>query len=142
MKVHRSIRTIQTGRGLNTWIYQIVYNTALDHIRKKPFYPKEALPSLASALPFAEPPDPSAGPEKAAEIACLRRQIDEALAKVSERERAAFVLRHYHGLKVMEIAQALGVSLGAAKSYLFRSIRKLQKELAEVKLCLGNGDHP
>ena len=142
MKVHRSIRTIKPGRGLNTWLYRIVYNTALDHTRKKSFFPKEALPPLASVLPFSEPPDPSVGPEKAAEIACLRSRIDEALTKVSERERAAFILRHYHGLKMKEIAQALGVSLGAAKSYLFRSIQKLQKELTEVKLCLDNGDHP
>jgi len=140
MKVHRSIGTIRPGRGLNTWLYQIVYHTSLDHIRKKSFYPREALPSLASEPLFNEPPDPAAGPERAAEAACLRRRIDEALAKVSERERAVFILRHYHDLKVKEIALALGVSLGAAKSYLFRSIRKLQKELADAQPCLDNGD--
>jgi RNA polymerase sigma-70 factor (ECF subfamily) len=142
MKVHRSIGTLKPGLGLNAWLYRIVYNTALDHIRKRPFYPREALPSLASEPHFDGPRDPAPGPEKAAEAACLRRRIDEALTKVTERERAAFILRHYHDLKVKEIAQTLGVSLGTAKCYLFRSLRKLQKELADAETCLDTGDRP
>ncbi len=142
MKVHGAIRTIKPGRGLNTWLYQIVYNTAIDHIRKRSFYPRESLPSLASDPHFDGPPDSGAGPERAAEVASLRRRIDEALTKVSERERAVFILRHYHDLKMREIAQSLGVSLGTAKSYLFRSIRKLQKELAGAEPYPDNGDRP
>lgn len=142
MKVHRSIGTLKPGLGLNAWLYRIVYNTALDHIRKRPFYPREALPSLASEPHFDGPRDPAPGPEKAAEAACLRRRIDEALTKVTERERAAFILRHYHDLKVKEIAQTLGVSLGTVKCYLFRSLRKLQKELADAETCLDTGDRP
>jgi RNA polymerase sigma-70 factor (ECF subfamily) len=130
MKVHRAIGTLRPGHGLNTWLYQIVYNTAIDHIRKRPFYPQESLSSLASEPHFDGPPDPAAGPERAAEAACLRRRIDEALTKVSERERAVFILRHYHDLKLKEIAKSLGVTLGTAKSYLFRSLRKIQKELS------------
>ncbi len=142
MKVHKSIETIKSGRGLNAWLYRIVYNTAIDHIRKRPFFPREAEPSLAAEPLYDGPPDPGAGPEQAAEDSCLRRRIDEALAKVSERERAAFILRHYHDLKLKEIAEALGISLGSAKSYLFRSLRKLQKELADSELPLDTGDRP
>ncbi len=132
MKVHRSIGTIRRGGGLNAWLYRIVYNTALDHIRKRPFYPREAVPSLGGEPLFDGPPDPGASPEKTAEASALRRRIDEALTKVSERERAVFILRHYHDLKVREIAKALGISLGSAKSYLFRSLRKLQEELSDA----------
>jgi RNA polymerase sigma-70 factor (ECF subfamily) len=142
MKVHRSIGTLKPGRGLNAWLYQIVYRTAIDHIRKRSFYPKDALPSPPRAAFFSEPPDPTAGPEKSAEVACLRKRIDEALAKVSSRERAAIILRHYHDLKLREIAQTLGVSLGSAKSYLFRALRKLQKELDGAEICLNDGDRP
>jgi hypothetical protein len=58
-----------------------------------------------------------------------------ARSAVSERERAVFILRHYHDLKLKEIAQTLGISLGSAKSYLFRSLRKLQEELADAELA-------
>ncbi len=141
MKIHKAIGTIKPGHGLNTWIYQITHNTALDHLRKRSFYPKEAV-SPSSARPFNEPFDTAPGPELAVEVACLRRRIDEALATFSERERAVFILRHYHDLKIKEIAQTLGVSLGSVKSYLFRSIQKLQKELDDAEPCSDHGDRP
>jgi RNA polymerase sigma-70 factor (ECF subfamily) len=140
LKVHRFVGTIKPDRPLNAWLYRIVYRTAIDHIRKRPFYPQEAIPSPLKTAFFEEPPDPSASPEKAVDAAYLRRRIDEALTKISSRERAAFVLRHYHDLRVKEIAETLGVSLGAAKSYLFRALRKLQKELAKTEICPGDGD--
>jgi RNA polymerase sigma-70 factor, ECF subfamily len=142
MKIHKAIGTIKPGHGLSTWIYQIAHNAALDHIRAKRFFPKEALPSHASAPDFQEPSDSNPGPEERAESAGLRRRIDEVLDKFSERERAVFILRHYHDLKVKEIAQTLGVSLGSVKSYLFRSILKLQKELDAPRPCPGDGERP
>jgi RNA polymerase sigma-70 factor (ECF subfamily) len=140
MKVFRSAGTIKPGGGLNAWLYQIVYNTAIDHIRKRSFFPGAALPELAAGAAPEGPADRAAGPEEAAEAASLRRRVDEALTKVSERERAVFVLRHYHGLKLREVAESLGITLGAAKSYLFRSLRKLQKELGGAAAVPDEGD--
>jgi RNA polymerase sigma-70 factor (ECF subfamily) len=139
LKIHKAIGTLKPGLGLSTWIYQITHNAALDHLRKKSFYPRGAAVSGAPAQAYGEPADPAPGPEASAETACLRGRIDEALAKFSERERAVFVLRHYHDLKVTEIAETLGVSLGSVKSYLFRSIQKLQKEL-DAQPCLREGE--
>jgi RNA polymerase sigma-70 factor (ECF subfamily) len=134
MKIHRAIGTFKPGGGLSAWIYRIAHNAALDHLRRKPFYAQASAPavSAASGRPADEPADAGPGPEAAVESASLRRRIDEALDTFSEREREVFVLRHYHDLKVREIARTLGISLGSAKSYLFRSLLKLQKELGEA----------
>ncbi|HSA96691.1 MAG TPA: sigma-70 family RNA polymerase sigma factor [Acidobacteriota bacterium] len=142
MKVHRAVRTIRPGGGLNSWLYQIVYNTAVDHIRKRSILPRETLSPFGPDAPVEGPPDPAPGPEAEAEAACLRRRIDAALTKISERERAVFILRHYHDLKLKEIAASLGITLGAAKSYLFRSLRKLQKELGGAEPCPDKGERP
>jgi DNA-directed RNA polymerase specialized sigma24 family protein len=75
-------------------------------------------------------------------IGRLRARIDDALAGFSERERAVFVLRHYHDLKIREIAQTLGITLGSVKSYLFRSIQKLQKALGDAEPCPDDGERP
>lgn len=140
MKIHRALGTLKPGYGLNTWVYQVVRNAALDHIRKRSAGPREAAASLSALPPSCEPSDPAAGPEKAAESASLRRRIDEALVNFSERERTALVLRHYHGFKVREIAQTMGISLGAVKSYLFRAIHRLQRELEAAETCPGDGE--
>ena len=136
MKIHRALGTLKPGLGLSTWIYQITHNAALDHLRKRSPVPRGVAPAGRS---LEEPADPAPGPERSAEAACLRGRIEEALAKFSERERAVFVLRHYHDLKIKEIAQTLGVSLGSVKSYLFRSIQKLQEEL-EARPCPDEGE--
>lgn len=135
MKIHRSLGTLKPGLGLSTWIYQITRNAALDHLRARAARPHGTLDGGAAA----EPADPALGPEAKAEAACLRCRIDQALAGFSERERAVFVLRHYHDLKVREIARTLGISLGSAKSYLFRSLRKLHREL-EAAPCPEEGE--
>ena len=135
MKIFNARETLPPGCGLSTWIYQVVHNAALDLIRKRSSHPITSLTTFDSASPAAEPVEPGAGPEDAAETAGLRRRIDGILAGFSAREREAFVLRHYHDLKVREIALAMGISLGAVKSYLFRSLRKLQEEL-------GRGESP
>jgi RNA polymerase sigma-70 factor (ECF subfamily) len=158
IRAFRSVKSLRPGGSLNGWLYRIVYNTALDQVRKRPFFPREAALEAAAGCgasasepkrggavnsPWAggpEPPDRSAGPEKQAEIAGLRRNIQRALAAISERERAVFVLRHYHGLMIREIAGSLGITIGSTKSYLFRSIRKLRKELSGAGLGPGIGD--
>jgi RNA polymerase sigma-70 factor (ECF subfamily) len=139
MKIYRARGTLRPGCGLSTWIYQIVHNSALDLIRKRSSYPVTGTSSFAAASPAFDPADPAGGPEDAAESASLRRRIDTVIAGFSEREREVFILRHYHDLKVREIAQALGISPGAVKSYLFRSLRKLQEELDRGEPGLATG---
>jgi len=156
----RSVKSLKPDGSLNGWLYRLVYNTAVDHLRKKPFFPRAAAVEAAASYSHSgsasaggatakaswanspEPPDHSPGPEREAESAYLRRKIQQALAGISERERTVFVLRHYHGLKIREIANSLGITIGSTKSYLFRSIRKLQKELSEIRLGPGIGDRP
>jgi RNA polymerase sigma-70 factor (ECF subfamily) len=55
--------------------------------------------------------------------------LEPALASLSEIERMAFVLRHYEGLGIEEIANALGVQPGAARHSIFRAVRKLRRAL-------------
>ena len=133
IKVFRSIGTFQRDGRLNSWLYRITVNAALDHLRKRSFFPEEKARVLPDRLADESVPRstaPPADPGREAEAALMRRKIDEALDRVSEREKTVFLLRHYHDLSLKEIAEALGLTIGSVKSYLFRSIRKLQKELA------------
>ena len=142
IKVFRSIGTFQRDARLNSWLYRITVNAALDHLRKRSFFPEEkarALPGRLAddSLPRSSAPPGDPGAE--AEAVLMRRKIDEALDRVSDREKAVFLLRHYHDLSLKEIAEALGLTVGSVKSYLFRSIKKLQKELGPVPAPIEPG---
>jgi RNA polymerase sigma-70 factor, ECF subfamily len=132
VKVYRSIGTFQKGASLNSWLYRVVVNTAIDHLRKRPFFPAEY-----SAAGSGDITPGSADPAQEAEAKLLRRKIDAALDLVSERERTAFLLRYDQDLSLQEIAEVLEVSVGSVKSYLFRSGRKLRRELSRAGLRLA-----
>ena len=64
----------------------------------------------------------------------LRLDLRNALVQLKPRDRALLVLHYHDGLTVDEAATTLGLSAGAAKSRLHRSLRRLRTELdpAEV----------
>ena len=59
----------------------------------------------------------------------LRRQLELALAVLSERERAVFVLRELEGLSTREVARSLGITGVTVRRHLGRARRSLQKAL-------------
>ena len=50
--------------------------------------------------------------------------LGPALEMLSEAERTAFILRHYEGCPIEEIARTLGLQTGAAKQTVFRAVQK------------------
>ena len=132
LKVYRSFATFRKGARLGSWLYRVTYNASIDHLRRKGAAPEpvaddvlEYLSRDGAALPARSAVDPAA----AAESSQLQERIARALEKVSPQEKAVFLLRHYEDLMLKDIAASLGLSLGSVKSYLFRAVRKLQREL-------------
>jgi RNA polymerase sigma-70 factor (ECF subfamily) len=59
-----------------------------------------------------------------------RREVIEALAKLTPDHREVVVLRFYHDLKLEEIAEVTGAPLGTVKSRLFHALKQLKGFLA------------
>lgn len=140
LKVFRSFKTFKRDSKLSSWLYRITVNASIDHLRKKSAVPEKMQDEFleeqlehnpAGSLEFAS------NPERRAENQILQERIESALQKISAQERSAFVLRHYHDLMLKDIAEAMNISVGTVKSYLFRGIRKLQKELATYRGTSG-----
>ncbi len=145
MKVYKSIGTFHKDASLNSWLYRIVINAAIDHIRKRPFFPVEkmkAVPGRFAADGIQPSPGGASDPQKEAEIVLMQEKIEYALGQVSKREKTVFLLRHYHDLNLKEIAGALGISLGSVKSYLFRCIKKIQRQLGVSHAPFEPGGRP
>jgi len=131
LKVFRGFRTFKRDAKLSSWLYRIAYNASIDHLRRKSLAPEPTEDEILDvARPgFGESPG-SPDPARTAENRLLSAQVERALQKVSARERTVFLLRHYNNLMLEEIAETMQISIGSVKSYLFRCLRKLQKELA------------
>jgi RNA polymerase sigma-70 factor, ECF subfamily len=60
-----------------------------------------------------------------------RDELERAFAKVPVDQRAVFVLHHYLGLPLVEIAQLLEIPAGTARSRLHYATRALRSAMAE-----------
>jgi RNA polymerase sigma-70 factor (ECF subfamily) len=142
IKVFSSIDRFRKDAKMSSWIYQITVNTCIDNLRRKRGK-KEKIAEhvLHDAGEFHSPGSGTYqhDPAKNAEGQILQKKIDFALENVSPKERSVFVMRHYNGFKVHEIAETLGVSDGTVKSLLFRAVKKLKKELKDhMHIYTGN----
>ena len=131
LKAFRGFRTFKRDARLSSWLYRIAYNASIDHLRRRPLIPEAAEDAVLDAVSdgFSGTPS-STDPARTAEARLLSARVEKALQNVSDRERTVFLLRHYNDLMLDEIAETLQISIGSVKSYLFRCLRKLQKELA------------
>jgi len=77
--------------------------------------------------------DPDGGPDAVLEGEQLLARIEAALAKLSGRQREAFLLRNFEGMDVAQTAIAMGCSEGSVKTHYFRALQALQEVLGEWK---------
>ena len=122
-----------------TWIYRIVTNLCLDHLRKKNSRSRDLTTTMSpegeeeKVLDRLPDQRASASPERNMVGRELRERILRALGRLSPRERVVFELKHYHGLKLRTVAGILNTTEGTIKNTLFRATHKLRLELAEVR---------
>jgi len=141
LKVYRSFGTFNREARLGSWLYRVTYNAGIDHLRRKALIPEAVEDEALEARSRGEAPLSASSafsdPAATAEARQLQAKIALALEKVSPQEKAVFLLRHYNDLKLKEIAETLHLSTGSVKSYLFRAVKKLQRELGAPDVTGG-----
>jgi RNA polymerase sigma-70 factor (ECF subfamily) len=119
-----------------TWIYRIVTNLCLDHLRKKHSRGRDLTTAMSpdgeEEAVLDRMPDhrPGFSPERSLQGRELRESIARALGQLSPRERTVFELKHYHGMRLRTVAGILNTTEGTIKNTLFRATHKLRGELA------------
>jgi RNA polymerase sigma-70 factor (ECF subfamily) len=59
----------------------------------------------------------------------VQDRINDAMTTLSQRERAAFMLRHFEGHSIDDISRSLGLKTNATKHSIFRAVRKMRAAL-------------
>ena len=107
---------------LDTWIHRIALNAALDLVRKQrpESVDPEALDEHTSTAP---------SPEKLYAQQTFSRDVDGAMARLTQLERESFFLKHVEGWSLADIAERQRCTVNNAKQTLFRAVKKLRAEL-------------
>jgi len=129
MKVYRSLPGFKMKSSFATWLYRIVYNTAISHMRTR----KIRLLSLedfpADATDFL-----SAGTnEKEADRDYRNSLVNFALQKITEEERGLISLYYYDEMSTDEISDVTGISRSNIKVKLFRARQKMMEIIEKVE---------
>ncbi len=119
------------------WLTRIAVNTCLDKLRSKSWKLWQRRPAPQDEeviLQMTAGSDPDA--ERLMFAKQIQQRLETAQAKLSERQRAVFALRHYESMALEEIADVLKLDVGTVKAHLFRALNKMREELKDLYLSL------
>jgi len=119
-------KSYQSGMSFRSWMYQIARNARLDQARRQ--------------KPDAELEDESASSRMSAFTAGDAVEHDQevellprALMQLAEEKREVLVLSRFQNLKYEEIAQTIGVEVGAVKVRVHRALNELREIFRQLE---------
>ncbi len=132
LRAFRNLRQFDETASFSTWLYRIAANHALDSLRMRKRHGRHEQVdseefSTTAAAAGAEP-----WPDRIAYSGQVSVRVRSAMNTLTEQERSAFVLRHFEGCSIEEIAGTLGLAQSAAKHSVFRAVQKLRRALEPV----------
>ncbi|HLL21244.1 MAG TPA: sigma-70 family RNA polymerase sigma factor [Kofleriaceae bacterium] len=135
IKAHKYLDKFEGNSSFYTWLYRIVMNLAIDHLRKR----RRVKPVELDEARLEEGADSAliprilgSNPSRALMDKRIRARIDQALDELSENHRAVLVMRELEGLSYEEMAQTMGCSKGTIMSRLFHARKNMQKRLIDL----------
>src|SRR5271154_147697 len=136
LRVYKNLEKFRFDCSFHTWLYRIVTNLCLDHMRKRKVRKEEptvlATPDGPLDRMDAVQEERAEGdPQRHLFSGQVRRRIKEVLGELTPRERMVFELRRYQGLRLRRIGEVLGTTEEAAKNCLFRATQKMRAALGD-----------
>ena len=125
LRVYKHLNKFDPAQEFSGWLYRIVINVCRDQARKRGW--RGMMTSFEAEyetgnLELASTDDT----EAAAMLSQEREIIARALASLSEKERAAIVLRDLEGLSTEEVARVLGSSQTTVRSQICSARAKIK----------------
>ena len=136
IKVYRSLDRFRQDAQLSSWMYRITMNACIDHKRRHS--PSGAAPFGEEAeLKMLNTPEEAPGPEERAYAGELGEVLEQEIQRLPPGQRVVFVMRHHQGLKLGEIADALGLAEGTVKRQLHAAVHRLRQALTVANVTAG-----
>lgn len=127
IKVHRSLAGFRRDAQFTSWLYRVAMNACIDHGRRRSQTDSiDAAGEGERAFQLAAV-DPA--PDDRAYAGELRRAVEEAVDGLPPQQRIIFTMRHFEGMKLIDIAEALGVAEGTVKRQLHSAVHRVRKVL-------------
>jgi RNA polymerase sigma-70 factor, ECF subfamily len=135
VRAFRAIRRFKPDRPFYPWLYRIIRNTCLNHLKKKRRRGEQSLEQLTES--GFDVHDLGLTPDEAANREDVRAALLAALAELSPQQREILRLRELLEFSYAEIADTLGIPQGTVMSRLHGARKALRAVLEERRKVLG-----
>ena len=122
------MRDLKDPHSFRSWLYRVVTNLALDVLRKRERQ-CQALESYRAEIIRIGPAGDLDTPREVLRKAREAERIERAIEDLAPKQKIVFVLRHFQGLSLHEVADILECPIGTVKATLHAALGKLQKNL-------------
>lgn len=126
IRAWRALPKFRGDAAFSTWLHRIVVNTAWTLRRRSRRH--DAAPIDEESMQVR---DKGVTPEQAGEVVDLRVALKQELGALTYPQRSAVVMKDIYGWSHEEVAEALGISVTAAKVRLHRGRKRLRDRLFE-----------
>jgi len=143
LRAHRSLGQFRFDCRFSTWMRKITTNVCLTEFSKEKRLNSRMFVNSQLAKPRSDgdaDPTPldraeSGIPDSFRQVASgeIRGRIEQVIMELPPQQRMVFVLRHFEGEKLKDIAGILEIATGTAKKHLFEAIRKMRESLREYE---------
>lgn len=131
----RAFRALPGFKGqakFSSWVYRIALNLCRDWMRRQRRAPTMQIPEGVDPEELAA----GGGPAESIEDLVSRRQLSavvaEAMALLPEEQRTAIILKEYHGMTFLEIAELQGCPLSTVKTRVYQGLSVLRRHLEKT----------
>jgi RNA polymerase sigma-70 factor (ECF subfamily) len=123
IRAYRQLSRFEARSNVSTWLYRIAFNCSVDFLRSRP---RREAATEDAALERLAPAATGPTMDDLVYAGQIGERMQVALGGLSEKERAAFLMRHYHGCSIEEIGSTLGMKTNATKHSIFRAVKKMR----------------
>lgn len=130
IRVYKNIGSFQFKSEFSTWLFRIATNVCISFKRKHRKSNLFSLDDENNSAYVSSLPGNESLPDSITENKEFGNKVSEALKNLSPNQRMSFLLKHYEGYKIREIAEMMSCKEGTIKKYLFEAVKKLKAQLA------------
>jgi|WetSurMetagenome_2_1015567.scaffolds.fasta_scaffold84572_3 RNA polymerase sigma-70 factor, ECF subfamily len=134
LRVYRGLKAFQFRSEFSTWVHRIAVNACIDSVKRtrrsvSAYADPIGVPDPSNRTQGFEPASDERDPDQRVIDGETAARITHAMQLLSPRQRMVFVLRHYEGRSLKEIAGTLECTTGTVKRYLFEATQNMRLAL-------------